>query len=90
MKDNTERVIVGDHVRESTGRLEGIVLFPPQLTVITESSFSRVKVYWIWDNQRVSDIVRKFGTKKRRTPSSSSYINTQSTSLAAFSVPVNS
>ena len=34
----------GRCVRDSGGRLEGIVLLPPQLTFISESSFSKVNV----------------------------------------------
>jgi hypothetical protein len=70
--------------------LEGIVLLPPQATFISESSFSRVKICAIKNKEEVSDVGPKPETKQQHTPVSSSYINTQSTSLAAASVPVNS
>jgi hypothetical protein len=75
-------------VRDPEGRLEGIVLLPPQVTLIRESSFSRVKVCAVEDKQQVSDVDRNPGTTAH-TPNSSSYNNTQSTSLAVFSAPVN-
>jgi hypothetical protein len=45
----------GRRLRDSEGRLEGIVLLPPQATFIRESSFSRVKVCAIRNKEEVSD-----------------------------------
>jgi hypothetical protein len=64
----------GRSVRGSEGRLEGIVLLPPQVTLIRESSFSKVKVCGIGDGQRASDVDRKLEQSNslpqvpRRTP----------------------
>lgn len=58
----------GRCVRDSEGRLEGIVLLPPQLTLIRESSFSKVNVYCGRNGRGVSAFDREPGTEVKVYP----------------------
>ena len=52
----------GKRARESEGRLEAIVLLPPQLTLIRESSFSNVRVCAAEAGNRFQPLIRNLGT----------------------------
>lgn len=57
MRESREPII---SVRDPKGRLEGIVLLPPQATLIRESSFSKVKVCAVGDE--TTEIQNSIGT----------------------------